>query len=123
MLEKMGLSEYAAELPKNLPYGLQRRVELARALSVNPKLLLLDEPAAGLNSSDVGELIGLIRWIYENFPITIWMIEHQMQLVMSLCSRIMVLDFGKTIASGTPEEIRVNPVVINAYLGEEAAQC
>ena len=123
MLEKMGLLEYEAEFPKNLPYGLQRRVELARALSMNPRLLLLDEPAAGLNSADVGELISLIRWIYDNFPITIWMIEHQMQVVMSLCSRIMVLDFGKTIASGTPEEIRVNPVVINAYLGEEAAQC
>lgn len=119
ILTIMGLSEYMEELPSNLPYGLQRRVELARALSLDPKLLLLDEPAAGLNSSDIAELIRLIRWIYETFPISIWMIEHQMEVVMTLCQRIEVIDFGKSIARGTPDEIRRNPVVISAYLGDE----
>lgn len=119
MLEAMSLKEYADELPKNLPYGLQRRVEIARAMSIRPKLLLLDEPAAGLNSSDVEGLIKLIRWIHTEFDITIWMIEHQMKVVMSLCEHIKVIDFGSTIAEGTPEEIQSNPVVIKAYLGDD----
>jgi branched-chain amino acid transport system ATP-binding protein len=119
ILEMMGLSEFAQEYPKNLPYGLQRRVELARALATRPKLLLLDEPAAGLNSVDVDDLIRYIRWIYDEFRISIWMIEHQMKVVMSLCQRLMVVDFGRTIAKGTPLEIQSNPVVINAYLGDD----
>ena len=118
MLELMELKSYADELPKNLPYGLQRRVELARALSVRPKLLLLDEPAAGLNSADVDGLIRMVDWIYSEFGISIWMIEHQMKVVMALCERISVLDFGRVIAEGTPEQIQTNPEVIGAYLGD-----
>jgi branched-chain amino acid transport system ATP-binding protein len=120
VLEMMDLADYAGELPKNLPYGLQRRVELARALAGNPKLLLLDEPAAGLNSADVEDLIRHIRWIHDEFKIAIWMIEHQMKVVMSLCQRLTVIDFGCIIAEGTPEDIRNNIVVIKAYLGDEA---
>jgi branched-chain amino acid transport system ATP-binding protein len=120
ILEMMKLDGCAHDLPKNLPYGLQRQVELARALSTEPRLLLLDEPAAGLNSSDIDGLIQLVRWIYAEFKIAIWMIEHQMKVVMSLCQRIMVIDFGKTIASGPPKEIQSNPEVIKAYLGDAA---
>lgn len=119
ILEALDLSHFAAELPKNLPYGIQRKVEIARALSIKPSLLLLDEPAAGLNSSDVQGLIQLIKWIHETFDIAIWMIEHQMAVVMSLCSWIKVIDFGVTIAEGTPEEIQNNPNVIKAYLGDD----
>ncbi|GHU28107.1 ABC transporter ATP-binding protein [Betaproteobacteria bacterium] len=119
ILEMMDLSQYAGECPKNLPYGLQRRVELARALSTNPKLLLLDEPAAGLNSADIDGLIRYIRWIHDEFKISIWMIEHQMKVVMSLCQRLTVIDFGRTIAVGTPDEIKANHDVIKAYLGDD----
>ncbi len=119
LLDIFGLKDKADEYPKNLPYGVQRRVEIARALSVQPKLLLLDEPAAGLSSADVVDLIDHIKWIHENFDITILMIEHQMQVIMNLCQHIKVLDFGKTIAEGTPDEIQKNPQVIKAYLGDE----
>ncbi|MGE4443009.1 MAG: ABC transporter ATP-binding protein [Desulfomicrobium sp.] len=119
ILEALDLRQFAEERPKNLPYGLQRRVEIARALSINPSLLLLDEPAAGLNSADVTDLIKLIGWIHREFKIAIWMIEHQMDVVMSLCSWIKVVDFGVTIAEGTPEQIQNNPEVIKAYLGDE----
>ena len=118
MLERMELAPYAQEFPKNLPYGLQRRVELARALTIEPKLLLLDEPAAGLNPADVDGLIRLIKWVYQEFDISIWMIEHQMKVVMSLCERILVLHFGQVIAQGSPEAIQTNPEVIAAYLGD-----
>ena len=118
ILEALELDRYAHERPKNLPYGMQRRVEIARALAVKPDLLLLDEPAAGLNTADVDGLIQLIRWIHKEFKLTIWMIEHQMQVVMSLCTWIKVIDFGETIAEGTPEQIQNNPDVIKAYLGD-----
>ncbi|MEF2230171.1 MAG: ABC transporter ATP-binding protein [Pseudodesulfovibrio sp.] len=119
LLDAMSLTDVAMELPKNLPYGLQRRVEIARAMSIRPKLLLLDEPAAGLNSADVEDLIKLVRWIHENFEITILMIEHQMKVVTSLCQWIKVIDFGSTIAEGTAEDIQSNPAVIKAYLGDD----
>jgi branched-chain amino acid transport system ATP-binding protein len=119
LLGVFGLEGIAEEFPKNLPYGIQRRVEIARALAAEPKLLLLDEPAAGLSSSDVADLIDHIKWIHENFDITIWMIEHQMEVIMNLCQYIKVIDFGKTIAEGTPDEIQKNPQVIKAYLGDE----
>jgi branched-chain amino acid transport system ATP-binding protein len=118
VLEMMQLTAQAEELPRNLPYGLQRRVELARALASRPRLLLLDEPAAGLNSADVEELIGLIRWIHREFKLTIWMIEHQMQVVMTLCQHLTVIDFGRVIAAGEPQQVRDHPDVIKAYLGD-----
>ncbi len=120
LLEFMDLRQYAEELPTNLPYGLQRRVEIARAMSIQPHLLLLDEPAAGLNSSDVEGLIKLIKWIHDEFDITILMIEHQMKVVMSLCSWIKCIDFGATIAEGTPEDIQSSETVIKAYLGDDS---
>ena len=119
VLSRLGLAEVANELPKNLPYGVQRLVEIARALSIKPKLLMLDEPAAGLNSADVEGLIKLIGDIHRDYGIAIWMIEHQMDVVMSLCSWIKVIDFGATIAEGTPEAIQNNPDVIKAYLGDD----
>jgi len=119
LLHDMSLTEVAMELPKNLPYGLQRRVEIARAMSIRPKLLLLDEPAAGLNSADVEDLIKLVGWIHKNFDITILMIEHQMKVVTSLCQWIKVIDFGSTIAEGTADDIQNNPAVIKAYLGDD----
>jgi len=119
LLELFGLVQYAQERPRNLPYGLQRRVEICRALVMKPKLLLLDEPAAGMNQGEIGQLVELIQWVREHFQVTIWIIEHQMRVIMNVCDWIQVLDFGKTIAKGTPEEIRNNPRVIEAYLGEE----
>ncbi len=119
VLEIMGVRDYAEELAKNLPYGLQRKVEIARALVIRPKLLLLDEPSAGMNLGEKEALIGLIRWIRKEFNLTIWLIEHEMRVVMNLCEKIQVLDFGETIAHGTPEEIQGNPRVVEAYLGKE----
>ncbi|AEF83591.1 high affinity branched-chain amino acid ABC transporter, ATP-binding protein [Treponema primitia ZAS-2] len=120
LLEIFNLSDLAEEYPKNLPYGVQRRVEIARALSLQPDLLMLDEPAAGLSTADVASLIEYIRWIHEKFNLTIWMIEHQMEVIMTLCDQISVIDFGKEIAQGVPEEIQRNPEVIKAYLGDDA---
>ncbi len=119
ILEIMGLKEHRWELGKNLPYGLQRKVEIARALIVRPKLLLLDEPSAGMNLGEKQALIDLIRWIRKEFELTIWLIEHEMRVVMNLCEYIHVLDFGATIARGTPQEIQGNPRVVEAYLGKE----
>jgi branched-chain amino acid transport system ATP-binding protein len=107
------------ELARNLPYGEQRKLEIARALASNPCLLLLDEPAAGMNPQETEELMKLIGFIRGEFHLTILLIEHDMRLVMGICERLMVLDYGRTIAAGTPEEIRGNPAVIKAYLGSE----
>ena len=113
------LDKYKDELAKNLPYGMQRRLEIARALAAGPKLLLLDEPAAGMNPQETRALMDLIALIRKKFDLTILLIEHDMGLVMGICERIYVLDHGQLIASGTPEEIRSNKKVIEAYLGEE----
>jgi branched-chain amino acid transport system ATP-binding protein len=121
LLEIFGLADLAGEYPKNLPYGIQRRVEIARALSLQPELLMLDEPAAGLSTADVNQLIDYINWIHEKFDLTIWMIEHQMEVIMTLCRDITVIDFGREIARGGPDEIRSNPDVIKAYLGDPQA--
>jgi len=108
------------ELAKNLPYGEQRRLEIVRALASDPSLLLLDEPAAGMNPQETEALMSLISFIRKEFRITILLIEHDMHLVMGICERLVVLDYGRTIAEGLPEEIRRNPAVIKAYLGEDA---
>ncbi len=118
-LEILEMKEFENEYPKNLSYGLQRRLEIGRALTIRPKFLLLDEPAAGMTSGDIEQLIQLVKWIRGEFKLTIWLIEHQMKVVMALCEKIDVLDFGEIIAAGTPSEIRKNPRVIKAYLGEE----
>jgi branched-chain amino acid transport system ATP-binding protein len=118
-LEKMGLARYVNEMAKNLPYGAQRRLEIARALATEPFLLLLDEPAAGMNPQETRELDDLITRIRDEEKISILLIEHDMKLVMSLSDRIFVVDYGKKIAEGPPEQIKDNPDVIKAYLGEE----
>lgn len=119
LLQRFNLLKSENEIAKNLPYGDQRRLEIVRALATEPKLLLLDEPAAGMNPQEKAELMTLIRKIRDDFALTVLLIEHDMKLVMGICERIYVLDYGEIIAHGTPEEIRTNPTVIAAYLGED----
>ena len=118
LLKIMELDQYTDTTAGNLPYGAQRRLEIARALATEPKLLLLDEPAAGMNPQETEDLMRMIRFVRDHFGIAILLIEHDMQLVMGICERITVLNYGMMLAEGTPEEIQANPAVIKAYLGE-----
>ena len=119
LLEFMGLSEFADHKAGSLPYGSQRRLEIVRALATNPSVILLDEPAAGMNPSETTELMHQIRRIRDTFHVAIFLIEHDMNLVMNVCEAIAVVNYGRIIAKGTPDEIRTNPAVIEAYLGKE----
>lgn len=119
ILEIFKLKSKKDELAKNLPYGEQRRLEIARALATNPSILLLDEPAAGMNPNETADLTDLIKWIWKKYNLTILLIEHDMSLVMKICEKIYVLDYGMVIAEGTPEEIQSNKRVVDAYLGGE----
>jgi branched-chain amino acid transport system ATP-binding protein len=118
-LASLGLESFADAPAVSLPYGFQRKLEIARALATEPRILLLDEPAAGMNPNETAELVEFIREIHDRFDLTIIVVEHDMSLIMPLCDRIQVLNYGRVIAEGTPEEIRTNADVIEAYLGTE----
>lgn len=119
LLKMMGVDQFADQIVLNLPYGAQRRVEMARALAMEPKVLFLDEPTAGMNPEELVQMMGIIRKIHGELGLAIFLIEHRMKVVMELCQRIQTLVFGEVIAEGTPEEIQSNPSVIDAYLGKE----
>ena len=123
LLKIVGLGDKLSEKAGSLPYGHQRKLEIARAMALNPKLLLLDEPAAGMNTDEAEELVQFIEEIKKRFKLTILLIEHHMDVVCSLCQSITVLNFGKTISHGTPSEIKSDKVVIDAYLGKEEEEC
>lgn len=115
-----GLESRQNEIAGSLPYGLQRRLEIARALAAQPKLLILDEPAAGMNPQEIDELMELIHFIRDRFDLTVLLVEHRMRLVMNICEWITVMDFGEVLVRGKPDEVRTNPQVVEAYLGREA---
>ncbi|OJX38294.1 MAG: high-affinity branched-chain amino acid ABC transporter ATP-binding protein LivG [Chloroflexi bacterium 44-23] len=118
-IEKVGLGNEAHSITQSLPYGMQRRVEIARALASEPTVLLLDEPGAGLNQSEIHDLVDLIQGLFTELSLSIMLIDHRMDVIMRLCEWIYVQDFGKNISQGTPEQIQKDPIVIKAYLGEE----